>query len=364
MRSTLLAVALLALAAPLAEPSAAQDKPVVLSGDVPRHGFAGRIGATKERLLKAHGGTKESELAVARGLEWLAKQQQPDGSWAFDGADKDETAAATGLGVLPFLGAGHRHKVGQHQKTVKGGLDWLVKNQTAEGKFTGAKTASGQAIATLAVVDFYGQTKEGPSKRQAQLAVNAIQNAQAADGSWGNPGDAASVGWSVQALKAAQFAGDLVVDREVIAKAAAFLDKAAGAKKAADGDATAIRLWCRAAAGGEIPAGTAEEMLKRAARVGKPPGDTSFYSYSTPLVWYVGGEPWAKWNEGPEVNGKRSGGLRDALVAAQVTKDGATLGSWDPDTSVVGRSYGRLGTTAMCTLMLEVYYRYPPPPRQ
>ena len=384
MRYTIPAAALLGFATLLAEPSAAQEKPVALSDDLPPPpaGFTGRTGATKERLLKAHGGTKESELAVARGLEWLAKQQKKDGGWVYDGGDRDETAAATGMGALAFLGAGHGHKQGKYQKTVKGGIDWLVKNQNPDGKFLGAKNMYGQAIATLALVECYGLTKDRAVQRPAQAALNYIQKGQAADGSWGyqagTNGDTSILGWQVQALNAAQLAGDLVVDPKVLAKAVEFLDRVGGPKKdtygyssppgAAGTSLTAIGLWCRAAVGGWKPtegvAAGAEKMLERAPRTGAPLGETYFYYYATLLVRNVGGKAWEKWNEGPEVDGKRAGGLRDALVGLQVAKLGPYSGSWDPDPGFIGRHCGRLGTTAMCVLVLEVYYRYPPPPRK
>ena len=59
-------------------------------------------------------------------------------------------------------------------------------------------------------------------------------------------------------------------------------------------------------------------------------------------------------------DGTRKGGMRDWLVELQNKKDGANKGSWDPEGGWIGRSCGRVGTTAMCILTLEVYYRYLP----
>jgi hypothetical protein len=42
-------------------------------------GLGARSGALKEKLLKADGGTQESEAAVAEGLAWLVKHQARDG---------------------------------------------------------------------------------------------------------------------------------------------------------------------------------------------------------------------------------------------------------------------------------------------
>jgi hypothetical protein len=60
------------------------------------------------------------------------------------------------------------------------------------------------------------------------------------------------------------------------------------------------------------------------------------------------------------VDGARKGGMRDWLIGQQLKKDGANMGSWDPEGGWFGTNCGRLGTTAMCLLTLEVYYRHLP----
>ena len=47
-------------------------------------GLGGRGAAQRKALVATGGGTEESEAAVARALEWLARHQLPDGSWSFD----------------------------------------------------------------------------------------------------------------------------------------------------------------------------------------------------------------------------------------------------------------------------------------
>jgi hypothetical protein len=59
-----------------------------------------------------------------------------------------------------------------------------------------------------------------------------------------------------------------------------------------------------------------------------------------------GGDEWTLWNEQ----------LRDLLVQDQ-RQDGSFAGSWDPN-DPWGRYGGRVYSTALATLCLEVYYRY------
>ena len=51
---------------------------------------------------------------------------------------------------------------------------------------------------------------------------------------------------------------------------------------------------------------------------------------------------------------------RNSVGNQQIKKDGADRGSWEPEGGWFGTSCGRLGTTAMCLLTLEVYYRHLP----
>ena len=105
--------------------------------------LAGR-GTAKARLLRDGGGTKGSEDAVSRALQWFARHQLPDGGWSFDhrlgscqgrcpneGTHAKARNAATAMALLPFLGAGETHVDGKYEDVVKAGLAFLVRCQTA-----------------------------------------------------------------------------------------------------------------------------------------------------------------------------------------------------------------------------------------
>jgi len=69
-----------------------------------------------------------------------------------------------------------------------------------------------------------------------------------------------------------------------------------------------------------------------------------------PLMKNWGGDEWVRWNVR----------LRDDLIARQETV-GPAKGSWKPRTGAIhAKQGGRLLTTALATLTLEVYYRYKP----
>ena len=51
--------------------------------------------------------------------------------------------------------------------------------------------------------------------------------------------------------------------------------------------------------------------------------------------------------------------MRDKLIALQVQEDGDNQGSWEPNTQWSSSS-GRVYSTALSVMSLEVYYRYLP----
>ena len=53
--------------------------------------------------------------------------------------------------------------------------------------------------------------------------------------------------------------------------------------------------------------------------------------------------------------------MRDWLVDLQFLRAGhKDDGSWEPDKGFIGQQCGRVGTTCLCLLTLEVYYRHLP----
>ena len=71
--------------------------------------------------------------------------------------------------------------------------------------------------------------------------------------------------------------------------------------------------------------------------------------YNMQAVFHYGGDTWNDWNSA----------VRDMLVNAQQNGPGCYKGSWGFEgTQFHGSEAGRLLSTALCCLSLEVYYRY------
>jgi hypothetical protein len=339
-------------------------------------GFKGRSGASRDKLAKEGGGNDVSELAVARGLAWLASQQRGNGSWVYDGTSAGDVCASTSMALLPFLAAGQTHKPAKgntYQQIVLKGLNQLIELQNKDkGNFRTASNMYSHSIAAVALCELYGMTGDKMVLYPAKAAIDYIIKAQGANGSWGyqsgQEGDTSIVGWQIQALKSAEMCKDIPVPKAVFEKARKFLDSVSGGSKKAtygyrDGPGepgtalTAVGLLCRYYMDGWGPVHPGlqegvEGLLKR-----NPPVQNKFnmyyYYYATQVVHFHEGDAWFKdWN--PK--------MRDMLIKMQVGPDKpkAIAGSWDRDSATVGSHCGRLGTTCLALLTLEVYYRHLP----
>lgn len=329
--------------------------------------FYGRSGSTREWALKDGGGTKESEAAVARGLQFLARHQMPDGSWKLDDPRfKDKGGAndiaGTAFGLLPLLGAGKTHRPSKdnpYDKPIEKALLFLMRKQDKRtGNFGGGMYA--HALATIAMCEAYGLSQDPMLRKPAQMAANYLVQAQHDGGGWryspGQAGDTSVVGWVVMALKSAQMAG-LDVPEVTMRKARNYLDGACNTGDEGYGyvgpgsspTMSAVGLLCRQYLQSWGPQNL--RMIKGVdnhIKKNGPLAKNMYYNYyATQVMHHFGGESWKKWNEK----------MREQLIGSQ-EKNGPLSGSWNS----VGdhHSAGRLMTTSLSLLTLEVYYRHLP----
>jgi hypothetical protein len=365
-------------------------------------GFGGRSASTKARskLLAYGGGNKESEAAVALGLEWLAHHQNVKGHWRLGRFNQDartaplpggrvkpdncdplttrsnDTAGAA-FGLLPFLAAGITHRTPpeknqkDYRKAVGLAIKWLQDNQTKSGGnrgFYGGDMYS-HALATIAMCEAYALSADASVKLSAQMAIDYLIAAQHNGGGWRyaarSPGDLSVTGWALMALRSGQMAG-LKVPKARLKLVESFLDSVESSDKGGYGympgsppseTMTSVGALCRQYLGAPRRNASLMASVKKIRQL--PPAMTEniyYLYYATQVMHHMGEDDWKFWNLGPKGDGK--GGIRDTLLARQ-DRGGvkqAQRGSFAGNDHVGGR----LGATSLCLLTLEVYYRHLP----
>ncbi|MDO4573850.1 MAG: terpene cyclase/mutase family protein [Planctomycetia bacterium] len=343
----------------------------------------GGMGLRKNATATAlrSGGSTESEKAVALGLQWIARHQYPDGSWNYNhtmapnckgkcsgpGSLMKATNAATAMGILPFLGCGQTHKEGKYKQQVYAGLNYLCMNIKPDKKIGGGSlrqnegTMYGHGLAAICLTEAYAMTKDKKLMMPAQLTVNFIQGAQdPAGGGWRysprQAGDTSVVGWQMMALKSG-YMGYLKVSPQVAQNAMRFLDSVQQDSGSYYGyvtpgkapACTAIGLLCRMYYGWKHDHPALQRGVEYLSKLG-PTSDPYYNYYATQVMRHFGGEHWRNWNAR----------MRDKLVQSQSRQqDSHELGSW-PSGGGHGAQGGRLYSTAMSVMTLEVYYRHMP----
>jgi hypothetical protein len=355
--------------------------------------FGNRNGGGRRLMVRKHGGSAATESAVDRALNWLAYHQEPDGHWdikkyeggniRFGGEAYDEGVSA--LATLAFLGAGHTTRVGQYRDNVKRAVAWLMSRQLPSGRFSGPRLNDFDqydlAISAMALSEAFGMTGDKQIGEAAQKTIDEIIRCQQPHGGWnhsaGGTGSTSLFGWMILALKSAKVA-KLTVPATVYENAIRRLTDISeienkdgyrywGAVGYTSKDywicghkytMTAIGMTCLQFMGLGTETERQAEMI-----ASNPPHWTvdlpiidanqrpqNFYHwyYGTLGMFQTGGESWKKWNEA----------LKDTLLPNQCkgSKED-TDGSWDPVTTYDVLA-GRVYSTAMGALCLEIYYRY------
>lgn len=308
------------------------------------------------------------DAAAGRGLDYLARHQNADGS--FDAGE--HRVAVTGLSVLAFLACGHTPEVGRYGLVVRSGVEFLLAQAQPDGYFgrSHGKGMYDQGIVTLALAEALGADVDHSrrAKIHAELtkAVKVILDAQAVAkpeaqaGGWryepkSADSDLSLTGWNALALRAAQDVG-VDVPKEAAQKAVGFVlrcynEKGGGFSYQPAGGAqigpTAIAvLSLYLLDGGDRP-----ERAKGAAFVAAHPvnDDTPFPYYA---LYHV-----------TQAANQAGGGVWDAAskasferLLARQNRDGPNAGAWPRSSQEPGEVY----STAMAVLTLAVPQRLLP----
>jgi hypothetical protein len=348
------------------------------------HNYRSRSVQQRQAMLAAGGGNQFTEAAVQAALQWMSANQGEDGRWDCSlhgggremqtlghdrgGAGAEADTAITGLAILAYLGAGQTHADGPHAASVRRGLEFLARTQAADGNLAGNAELFARmychGMATLALSEAYGMTGDSGLRPYLERALGYTVRAQhPVTGGWryqpGDDGDTSQLGWQLMSLHSAQLAG-LPIPAATRAGMIRFLNSVTTGpqrglasyrpRTSPSRTMTAEAMVCRMFLGVKQEEAAIREavayLLQETPQGG--PFNEYYWYYATLALFQLQGDGWEAWN----------GALQQRLLESQETS-GTLAGSW-PTNTVWGGYGGRVYTTAMNALCLEVYYRHLP----
>ncbi len=343
-----------------------------------------RVAPNRIDVARGNGGTAETEAAVKAALKWLADNQDADGRWNprshgggmetkvlgrdRHGAGSHADTAVSGLALLAFLASGNTHLDGPYSEDVRRGLEYLLRTQAPDGNLGGQAAAFefmySHAMAACALSEAYGMTRDTRLREPVRRAVAYTIAAQdPTGGGWryrpGDPGDTSQLGWQLMTLKSAELAGVPIPEttRQGIIRylrsvsSGQYGGRASyrpGESPSRPMTAEALVCWQFLGLRRQHPAGNEAGDYLLEETPGEGDYNLYYWYYATLGMYQLQGTHWQRWNDA----------MRDAVVGRQV-KDGPLAGSWDTN-ALWGGYGGRVYTTALATLTLEVYYRFLP----
>ena len=340
-----------------------------------------------ERLqkLRESGGTPQTEAAVSRSLEWLRTKQNEDGSWG-----KQYPAAMTGLALLCYLGRCETPDSPYYGEQSMKGILYLMELAKKDKQGCISINPSGHAcpyehgIATYALGEMYSLARLGgksiPGMRETfEQGVKLIIDYQLPSGSWAygfggriayvkrGEDDLSVTGWQYQALKAAKYSGLQISGLQpAIDKAVKYIETT----QTKDGgfgmpsETSTYNHWSLTGVGilglqtlghgkgNFVPNGLrfADTIFAKDPPAWSKNANLYCWYYYTQAFFQAGGGGWKKWND---------------TAMAQIIDNQMKDGAWAEERSsmqLASTEYGgadvEIYRTTLCTLMLEVYYRY------
>lgn len=365
------------------------------------------LSGEEAKLLVSGKSELSASQAVDQALDWLARHQHPEGYWDCDDFQEKCSASgcsggghalndvgATGLALLAFQGMGSSVLDGRHKKVVRRAVKYLCDVQDVESGSLAPKLGThymyNHGVATLALTEAYGLSRWPILKEPVQRALDFIHRSKNPGKAWRygigvkdprQQNDVSVTTWMLLSLASAKEFG-FTVDPKDLEEGLKFIDEmtdtatgrtgymmrgAYSSREAGDemiwpfdtveamtGAGMFSRCVCANVLGGmESHRGMLE---KGAALLGeKPPKwekksgtiDYYYWLFGSLAMYQAAGDGWLAWKDH----------LVKALVPHQ-RKEGCAKGSWDPQVGPWGDNGGRVYSTALAALALEVVARY------
>lgn len=304
---------------------------------------------------------EKTEQLIDASLRWLARQQSPGGDFS---NGNNHRAAITAYVIICYLASGHLPGEGEHGQTVQRAVDFLLTCARPDGYIaapTGEHNMYGHGIATIALGEVYGQTRDPNVRIKLERAIDLIIRTQNNKGGWRYQPRVADDDMSVTvlqvvALRVAKNSG-INVPQETIDRAVKYVrscrdDQSGGfnyqpGRRQPGFARTAAAIYSLQVCGlydDPAVAEGAKFLFDRQTR------DREWFTYgnfyAAPAMYMIGGEQWEKWY---------------AQISQQLIKEvrrEGDLAYWRPIDG--GRGVNEVFATAVYTMILSIPYSYVP----
>ena len=302
------------------------------------------------------------EQAVADGLGYLARRQNPDGSFGTSGFQQN--VAICGLCGMAMLAAGSVPGRGPYGSQLRRCVSYILLNCQQTG-FIAQREANSRGpmyehgFATLFLAETYGMSRAPGLREKLAQAVRLIVNTQNLEGGWRyeprrNEADISVTVCQVMALRAARNGG-LHVPIATIDRAIGYIKRCqnsdggfmymaskAGVSEFPRSAAALVALYSAGIyEGDEIDAGL-DYLMRHPPMPNQQPRQRYYYYghyYAVQAMWHAGGQRWKTWYQA----------VRDVMLSQQEKKEGSWFVEISPEYC-----------TAMACLVLQMPNNYLP----
>ncbi len=306
--------------------------------------------------------TSDTDKTIKNGLVWLARNQNPDGSYG--AGTYRGNIAVTSLAALAFMASGSSPGRGPYGSQIDKALVYVMDNTSPSGFIAVAASSThgpmySHGFGTLFLAEAYGMTHRPEIREKLQKAVRLIIDCQNVEGGWRYQprrldADLSVTICQINALRAARNAG-LYVPKETVEACIRYVKRSqnpdGGFRYMLQGIATSE--FPRSAAGvvalqsaGEYDSKEVRDgiaFLKQYGQGFRPARRNHhfFYGqyYAAQAMWLYGGSEWTDWYTA----------IRDDLIHRQ------SPGGYWQDVGVCNE-YG----TAMALIILQIPNDYLP----
>lgn len=310
----------------------------------------------------------QTEQVIKGALRYLAAKQAPAGYWT--SATGNHHAAITAYVLICYMSCGNLPTEGEFSRTVARGTEFLLSCCRPDGYIAysqGESNMYGHGIATIALAELYGQTRDPVIRPKLQAAVNLIIGCQNAEGGWRYQPRIADADLSVTvlqvvALRAAKNSG-LDVPQVTIDRAVDYvkscLDRRSGGfnytphERRPGFARTAAAIYSLQVCGlydDPMVKNGSDFLFQTFGRNNDDPFGREWFTYgnfyAAPAQYMIGGETWRKWYRR----------VKPTLIA-NVRRQGDTC-FWQPLDRE--RGVNDIFATAVYTTVLAIPYGYLP----